>query len=105
MRIRNVPFRLIGVLEEKGYAPSGYDQDDIVLIPYSKSKLLSPTESYVEVLAVATYERGPLPDATESIKDLLRIRHRIEPGDRADFAIRTQLDLEKLYGGASETLT
>jgi len=107
VRIRNVPFRVIGVLEEKGNAPSGYDQDDIVLIPYSTSrqKMLSLTESYIETVAVATYEREQLPEATESIKDLLRIRHRIEPGDRDDFAVRNQLEVEKLYDGASETLT
>lgn len=107
VRIRNVPFRVIGVLKEKGLAPSGYDQDDIVLIPYSTSKqqLLRPTESHIEMIAVATYEREQLPEATESIKDLLRIRHRIEPRDRDDFTVRNQLDVETLYDGASETLT
>lgn len=107
VRIRNVPFRVIGVLEEKGYAPGGYDQDDIVLIPYStsKQKLLGPTESYIEVIAAAAYEREQLPAAAESIKDLLRIRHRLEPGQRDDFAVRTQLEIEKLYDGASEALT
>jgi len=107
IRIRNVPFQVIGVLEWKGFAPGGYDQDDIVLIPYSTSKykLLGATMSYVEVIAAATFHREELSAAAESMKELFRIRHQIQPGSPDDVLIRTQLEVEKFYEETSETMT
>ena len=107
MRIKNVPFKVIGVLEGKGFAPGGYDQDDIVLIPYStaKQKLLGPTMSSIEVIAAATYDREELSQAAEFMKNVFRTRHRIAPGQPDDFIIRTQLEIEKFYEETSETLT
>ena len=106
VRIGHVPFRVIGFLAEKGYAPGGYDQDDIVLIPYTtaRKKLLSPSDSYIEIIAVKIFEREQLPQVAESIKRNLRIQHRLD-GDRDDFVVRTQLEVEQLYEGADEDLT
>ncbi len=107
IRIRNLPFKVIGVLEEKGYAPGGYDQDDLVLVPYetARMKMLGATRSSVESIAAATYDREELPQAAQLMRDLLRFRHRLSREAADDFTIRTQLEVEKLYQGTNDTLT
>jgi putative ABC transport system permease protein len=107
IRIRNLPFKVIGVLEGKGYAPGGYDQDDIVLVPYktARVKMLGATKSSVEIIAAATYDREELPQAAELMRELLRFRHHLSREAADDFTIRTQLEVEKFYQGANETLT
>lgn len=107
IRIRNIPFKVIGVLEEKGYAPGGYDQDDLVLVPYetARIKMLGAARSSVEIIAAATYDREELPQAAQLMRDLLRFRHRLNGEAADDFRIRTQLEVEKLYQGTNDTLT
>lgn len=107
IRIRNLPFKVIGVLEEKGYAPGGYDQDDLVLVPYetARMKMLGATRSSVESIAAATYDREELPQAAQLMRDLLRFRHHLNQEAADDFTIRTQLEVEKLYQGTNDTLT
>jgi putative ABC transport system permease protein len=107
IRIRNLPFKVIGVLEEKGAAPGGYDQDDLVLVPYetARIKMLGPARSSVEIIAAATHDREELPQAAQLIRDLLRFRHRLGGDAADDFTIRTQLEVEKFYQGANDTLT
>jgi putative ABC transport system permease protein len=107
VRVKSVPFRIIGVLEAKGVAPGGYDQDDLVLIPYStaKQKLLGALMSHVEVIAVATYDRNDLSHTAEEMKEMFRVRHRIGPGEPDDVVIRSQLEIEKIYEESNEVLT
>ncbi len=106
IRIKHVPFQVVGLLEEKGIAPGGFDQDDVVLIPYTtaKQKLVGSAVPRVDVIAAATFNRGDLPSAAETIKALFRSRHRIEPVLSDDVLVRTQLEVEKIYEETSETL-
>ncbi len=85
----------------------GMIRDDIVLVPYetAKMKMLGATKSSVEIIAAATYDREELPQAAYLIGDLLRVRHRLSREAVDDFTIRTQLEVEKMYQGANDTLT
>src|SRR5439155_2968025 len=105
IRIKNVPFRVIGVLAPKGRAPGGYDQDDIIFIPFSTAQRKVQGARAVETIAASTHRREDLPEAAEQIREDLRTRHRLQPEQPDDFVIRTQLEIEKLYEGASKTLT
>ena len=105
IRIKNVPFRVIGVLAPKGRAPGGYDQDDIIFIPFSTAQRKVQGARAVETIAASTHRREDLPEAAEQIREVLRTRHRLQPEQPDDFVIRTQLEIEKLYEGASQTLT
>ena len=105
IRIKNVPFRVIGVLAPKGRAPGGYDQDDIIFIPFSTAQRKVQGARSVETIAASTHRREDLPEAAEQIREVLRTRHRLQPEQPDDFVIRTQLEIEKLYEGASQTLT
>jgi putative ABC transport system permease protein len=105
IRIKNVPFRVIGVLAPKGRAPGGYDQDDIIFIPFTTAQRKVQGDRIVETIAASTRRREDLPQAAEQIREVLRTRHRLQPEQPDDFVIRTQLEVEKLYEGASQTLT
>ena len=108
IRIKNVPFQVTGRLAPKGHAPGGYDQDDIVFIPFSTGQRKvhgAALPGLVEVIAASTYGSEDLPQAAQEMREVLRARHRLEPEQSDDFMIKTQLEIERFYEGASQTLT
>lgn len=108
IRIKNVPFRVIGVLAPKGQSAQGSDQDDVIFIPFSTAeRKVFGTQFLGSVGAVfASTERlEDLTPAVEQIREALRSRHRLQPHQDDDFTIRTQVDIGKVQEGTSETLT
>ncbi|MCC6176668.1 MAG: ABC transporter permease [Chloroflexi bacterium] len=104
IRIRNVPFTVVGVLTSKGSGMGG-DQDDTVLIPFKAGQIrLFGSTSISSVLIQASSE-DQMSTMSEEITTLLRSRHRIETGDDDDFSIRNNSDLLKTMGSISSTLT
>lgn len=105
--IKQVPFRVIGVLRSKGQAPAGSDQDDVVFIPFSTAqKKVHGAKFYesVEAISFSIVEKEEIPRAAAAIQEVLRDRHRLREGQPDDFTVRTQLDLAEIYEGASRTL-
>jgi putative ABC transport system permease protein len=105
--IKQIPFLVIGVLQAKGAAPAGSDQDDIVFIPFSTAqRKVHGAKFYgsVEAISLSTFERDDIPTAVEYIRQILRERHRLTDDKPDDFSIRTQLDLAATYETASQTL-
>ncbi|WP_053378733.1 ABC transporter permease [Nitrospira moscoviensis] len=108
IRIKNVPFRVIGVLAPKGQSAQGSDQDDIIFIPFSTAeRKVFGTLFLGSVGAVfASTERvEDLSPAVVQMRETLRLRHRLQPDQDDDFTIRTQVDIGKVQEGTSETLT
>lgn len=108
IRIKNVPFRIIGVLAPKGQSPTGNDQDDIILIPFTTAErrvLGTQFLGSVGALFASTERPEDLPAAVEDIRRVLRDRHRLRPDQPDDFTIRTQVDIGKVQEGTGETLT
>jgi putative ABC transport system permease protein len=108
IRIKNVPFHVIGVLAPKGQSAQGSDQDDVIFIPFSTAERKVFGTSFigsVGALFGSTDQVEDLPMAAEQIREVLRGRHRLQTEQDDDFTIRTQVDIGKIQEGTSETLT
>ncbi|TKS59959.1 MAG: multidrug ABC transporter substrate-binding protein [Nitrospira sp.] len=108
IRIKNVPFRVIGVLAPKGQSAQGSDQDDIIFIPFSTAERKVFGTQFlgsVGALFASTERVEDLVPASDQIRETLRLRHRLQPQQEDDFTIRTQVDIGKVQEGTSETLT
>ena len=108
IRIKNVPFRVIGVLAPKGQSMQGTDQDDVVFIPFSTAERKVFGTSFIGAVGTmfgSTDHVEDLPEAVEQIREILRARHWLQTEQNDDFTIRTQVDIGKVQEGTSETLT
>jgi putative ABC transport system permease protein len=88
--IRNIPFKVVGVLESKGFNLFGQDQDDIVIIPYTSHMRRITKRTFVNSIMVQAASKETIEQVQDDITTLLRDRHKsAEP----DFTVRTQLEL------------
>ncbi|MDB5104954.1 MAG: FtsX-like permease family protein [Fibrobacteres bacterium] len=105
IRIKNLPFKVVGVLESKGQGSFGNDQDDIVIAPFStvQKKLIGAT--FAQTLIASAVSEESIPDASAQIDDILRRRFRLGPGDIPEYMIRTQTEIAQAAGSVSQTMT
>ena len=108
VRIKSVPFRIVGVLESKGQAMWGQDQDDVILIPFSTAeRRVLGTEflGTVDTILATARSRQEVSAATEQITTLLRQRHRIQPAQDADFTVRNLEEFAQASQMAGQVMT
>jgi len=108
IRIKNVPFKVIGVLAPKGQSAQGSDQDDVLFIPFTTAErkvLGTQFLGSVAALFASTDRQEDLSEAVQGIREVLRARHRLQPEQADDFTIRTQVDIGRIQEGTSQTLT
>jgi putative ABC transport system permease protein len=104
IQIRNVPFKVSGVLARKGQTASGSDSDDVVVIPYTTATSSLSGRSFMPQVLAATSSEQDLVAAQEEIRVLLRESHRI--GDGADdFTVRNQSDLAEAAESSTQVMT
>jgi putative ABC transport system permease protein len=105
MRIRNLPFRVIGILSTKGQNQFGQDQDDTVIVPYTtaQKKMLSIT--WIHFAMVSAVSPAATFSAEQQITDLLRQRHKIPPNMDNDFNVRNLTDVAEAAEASSKILT
>jgi putative ABC transport system permease protein len=105
IRIRNQPFKVIGVMTAKGQTGMGPDMDDQILVPYTTvMKKLLGTTSIREVI-VSAASAGETSRVADSIAVLLRARHAIGPGEDDDFFVRTAEEIADIRTAAMGTMT
>ena len=93
IRIRNIPFRIVGVLVAKGQTGQGQDQDDTVMIPYTTMQKRLMRITFVQSIVVRAVSAEKVAEAQEQITLLLRQRHRIADGREDDFTVRNLSDI------------
>jgi len=105
IRIKNVPFRVIGVLETKGGSVMGQDQDDVVVAPYTTVMKRLKGSNRIDMFVASAVSRGAVADAEKEIEALLRQRHRIQPGQDSDFTIRSQREIAQTADQTSRQMS
>ena len=105
IRFNQVPFKVIGVLESKGYNSMGMDQDDIVLAPYTTvmKRLLAVT--YLEGIYASALSEDMTDYASEEIARILRREHRLKDTDPDDFEIRSTQELSEMLNTTTDLMT
>jgi putative ABC transport system permease protein len=110
VRIKAVPFTVVGVLARKGQSTRGEDQDDTLMIPLStaKKKVLGVSQANarsVGSILVKVADPGRMAEAEAQVRDLLRERHRLQPHEEDDFAIRNLSEILASQEAASRVLS
>ncbi len=105
VRIKNFPFKVIGVLEVKGGNTMGQDQDDTVIAPYTTVMRLLKKTVKIDMFMASATSRAAVDEAQKEIEALLRQRHRILPGQDSDFMIRSQQEIAQTADQTSKTLS
>lgn len=109
VRVRSVPFQVVGVLESKGQSAFGQDQDDIVLGPLSavRSRIVGRrvTGDTVQTIYVKADSEDILDRVQEDVTNLLRQQHRIRPGDDDDFSTQNMASILEASQAAVATFT
>jgi putative ABC transport system permease protein len=105
VRVRQVPFTVIGVASRKGQSPQGQDYDDTAFVPQTTfaQKIQGGLGKYLQgTIFVAAYDTGRAQVAVEA---LLRERHQIREGDESDFSIRNLAEIASAQQQGTETMT
>ncbi len=105
VRIKDMPFRVVGVLSVKGGQGWGGSQDDVVMVPLTTAQRKLIGRSNVNSIAVSAVSEREVGAAEEQITELLRQRHRIRPGADQDFFLFTQQEIANSAAETSKVMT
>ena len=105
IRIKNVPMKVLGVLRSKGVSMFGSDQDDTVLIPYTTAMKRFAGVTTLRSINVQSQTAAQMTEVQNAITELLRQRHRIQPGADDDFMLRNQQELSEAMTATTEVMT
>ena len=101
IRIRNLPFQIVGVLTPKGFNLFGQDQDDIVVVPYSSHMHRITARTFLNDILVEASSDKTIIQAQDEITELLLARHRSK---EQDFTVRNQVDLMERVSSSARTM-
>jgi putative ABC transport system permease protein len=105
LRLRDVPFKIIGVLQSKGQTGMGNDQDDVILAPYTTVQTrLSGHQFIGQILASATHS-ADISAAEDEIRGIMREQHKLAPYEPDDFTVRDQTDITQAAEGTTDVMT
>lgn len=102
IRIRDIPFTIVGVLESKGFNLFGQDQDDVVVIPYTSHMRRVSKRTFVNSILVQATSTAAIEPAQQAITSLLTDRRK---GREPDFTVRTQLELAQMATSTSKIMS
>lgn len=104
VRIKNVPFRVVGVLSSKGSGMSG-DQDDCALIPYTTAMKRISRVTYLNTIICSVVSKEKTQQGINEITELLRQRHNLLNNEESNFTIRSQADIAEVAAKTTGVLT
>ena len=105
IQLRNVPFRIIGVLAAKGQTPGGNDQDDVILAPYTTVQSRLRGHQFIPQILASTSSPEELGAAEQEITAIMREAHRLGESDPDDFTVRNQTELAEMEQSTTQVMT
>lgn len=105
INIQAVPFKVIGVLQGRGFSATGQDQDDFVVMPVSTAQKRITGQEWLDDIFFSAASRGAIPEVTRQIRGVMRERHHLRAGDDDDFNIRTPEELIRAQLAAANVFT
>jgi putative ABC transport system permease protein len=107
LRVKNIPFRVIGVLEAKGANLVGQDQDNVLLMPYTtvRKRLQGSNFNSIDAVFVSARRTDQMAQAAYEIDQLLYERHRIVPGEEPDYRVQNTTEISNILGIITGTMT
>ena len=104
IRIKKIPFHVIGILGAKGQSGNGTDQDDVVMVPYTTMMKLVMGVTYIQQIIVAAVSADTTQEANNQIASLLRQRHKLRAGVDDDFMIRNLSDIAEAASNSATVM-
>ncbi|MFZ1808875.1 MAG: ABC transporter permease [Cyclobacteriaceae bacterium] len=105
IRFNNIPFKVIGVLEEKGENTFGQDQDDVVIAPYTTVQKRILAIDYLNQVMASAVSEDDAPEAVTQVTEILRAQHKLADNAEDDFSVRSMEELISTFSSTSEMLT
>ena len=105
INIQAVPFKVIGVLQARGFSATGADQDDFVVMPITTAQKRVTGQEWLDDIFFSASSREEIPEITKQIIGVMRERHHLRAGDADDFNIRTPEELIRAQLAAANVFT
>ena len=105
IRIRNQPFKVIGVMDTKGQAAMGNDQDDTIFAPYTTVQKRLQGQQNIQNITLSASSADAVPAVADAVAMLMRTQHRLSAGEPDDFTVRTQEEIADIRTAFIETFT
>ncbi len=105
IRIRNQPFKVIGVMGTKGQAAMGNDQDDTIFAPYTTVQKRLQGQQNIQNITISASSADAVSDVADAVAVLMRSQHKLISGDPDDFTVRTQEEIADIRTAFIETFT
>ena len=105
IRFKSIPFRITGVLKEKGYNNWGMDQDNVIIAPYTTVMKRLLAQTWFSSLIASAITEEQTDEAIEEITNTLRLNHKIKDGADNDFTIRSQQEMMETMSSTMDMIT
>ncbi|MDO5570411.1 MAG: ABC transporter permease [Bacteroidales bacterium] len=105
IRFGKTPFKIIGILESKGYNSMGMDQDDLLIAPYTTVQKRVLAINYLQGIYASATDEESSPAAVEEIENIIRFNHNIKEGAEDDFEVRSQEEMSSMMTSTTDLMT
>lgn len=105
IRFGSIPFRIVGVLESKGYNSMGMDQDNLIITPYTTVMKRILAITYLQEIVCSALSEEYTDKAIEEVSSVLRRNHKLKESDNDDFNIRSQQELSSMMTSTSDMMS
>ena len=105
IRIKKIPFKVLGVLKKRGESGGFGSRDDMIAIPYTTAMRRLQGVDYIRSVDVRAVSASQMTAAQSQIEELLRVRHRIAPGAEDDFTVRNMSEIAETAAQATQMMT